>query len=116
VLLAGVDDQGWSAAHAKGIEQLRRELGRKWRFPLRKRCGHPHRPRPCSGSRPQGNRLIFGTTFQHMEPLAAVAAEHPGVAFMHCSGFKTRPTMGVYMARIEQGEYLAGTWPGSWVS
>lgn len=109
VLLAGVDDQGWSAAHAKGIEQLRRELGAEVEISLAENVADPAQAEAVFRQfARQGNRLIFGTTFQHMEPLAAVAAEHPGVAFMHCSGFQTRPNMGVYMARIEQGEYLAG--------
>ncbi|MDP3428321.1 MAG: BMP family ABC transporter substrate-binding protein, partial [Humidesulfovibrio sp.] len=56
----------------------------------------------------QGYDVVFGTTFEYMESMHKVAAEFPKVVFMHCSGFKTRPNMGTYMVRIEQGEYLAG--------
>jgi basic membrane lipoprotein Med (substrate-binding protein (PBP1-ABC) superfamily) len=109
VLLGGVDDQGWTAAHAKGIEQLRREMGQEVEISLAENVSDTAQAEAVFRRfARQGNQLIFGTTFQHMDAINAVAAEFPGVVFMHCSGVKTRPNLGVYMARIEQGEYLAG--------
>lgn len=113
VLLGGVDDQGWTAAHAKGIGQLRRELGPDVEVAFTEHVADAQRAEAVFRQYArQGFQLIFGTTFQHMEPINAVAAEFPGVAFMHCAGYKTLPNLGVYMARIEQGEYLAGYMAG----
>ncbi len=108
-LLGEVDDQGWTAAHAKAIEQLRREMGQEVEVSLAENVVDTAQAKAVFRRfARQGNQLIFGTTFQHMDAINAVAAEFPGVVFMHCSGVKTRPNLGVYMARIEQGEYLAG--------
>ena len=109
VLLDTIDDQGWTTAHYDGIEHLKRTLGDNVQVSYAEKVKDPaHAEQVFRDYARQGYDLIFGTTFEHMEPLYAVAAEFPKTAFMHCAGFKTRPNLGTYMVRIEQGEYLAG--------
>ncbi|HPE37762.1 MAG TPA: BMP family ABC transporter substrate-binding protein, partial [Spirochaetales bacterium] len=60
----------------------------------------------------KGYDLIFGTTFEHMDPLLAVAKDYPNLKFEHCSGYKTGPNMGNYFVRMYQAEYLAGYMAG----
>lgn len=109
VLLESIDDQGWNEAHHEGMEYLKKTLGGQAEVAYTENVQSPaEAERVFRDYASQGYDVIFGTTFQYMEPMLAVAAEFPGVKFMHCSGFKTRPNMGSYMVRIEQGEYLAG--------
>jgi len=109
VLLASIDDQGWTTAHHDGIQHLKKQLGNRVEVSYTENVQTPaEAERVIRGYARQGYDVIFGTTFEHMEPMYTVAGEFPKVVFMHCSGFKTRPNMGTYMVRIEQGEYLAG--------
>lgn len=109
VLLEGINDQGWTTSHYEGIEYLKKQLGGQVEVSYTENAISPaDAERIIRNYARQGYDVIFGTTFTHMEPMYKVAGEFPKVKFMHCSGFKTRPNMGTYMVRIEQGEYLAG--------
>ena len=59
-----------------------------------------------------GSDIIFGTTFEHMDPMLMVAKDFPNTVFEHCSGYKTAKNLGNYFARMEQSEYLAGYMAG----
>jgi len=109
VLLETINDQGWTTSHHEGIEYLKQQLGGAVEVSYTENVSTPaEAERVLRNYARQGYDLIFGTTFTYMEPMYTVAAEFPKVIFMHCSGFKTRPNMGTYMVRVEQGEYLAG--------
>lgn len=60
----------------------------------------------------QGYDIIFGTTFEYMDPMYDVAGEHPDTLYEHATGYKTRENMGRYMGRIYQARYLAGVAAG----
>ncbi len=60
-----------------------------------------------------GFDLIFSTSFGYMDPTKRVANEFPGIAFMHCSGFKTAENMTNYFGRIYQARYLTGLVAGA---
>ncbi|MES9997126.1 BMP family ABC transporter substrate-binding protein [Desulfovibrio aminophilus] len=108
-LLETINDQGWTASHYAGIEQLKKELGDKVEISYTENVMSPaDSERVIRSYAQQGYDIIFGTTFTHMDAMFKVAGEFPKVKFMHCAGYKTRPNMGTYMIRIEQTEYLAG--------
>jgi basic membrane protein A len=48
-----------------------------------------------------------------MDPVQNVAARHPDVIFMHCSGYKRADNVGTYFGRIYQPRYLSGLVAGS---
>ncbi|MCM0755335.1 BMP family ABC transporter substrate-binding protein [Desulfovibrio aminophilus] len=113
VLLETINDQGWTASHHAGIEQLKKELGDKVEVSYTENVMSPaDSERVIRSYAQQGCDIVFGTTFTHMDAMYKVAGEFPKVRFMHCSGYKTRPNMGTYMIRIEQTEYLAGYMAG----
>ena len=60
----------------------------------------------------QGNKLIFGTTFGHMEPMLKIAAEAKGVKFEHATGYKTSENMRTYESRHYEGAFMAGVIAG----
>ncbi|MDR3641167.1 MAG: BMP family ABC transporter substrate-binding protein [Humidesulfovibrio sp.] len=113
VLLESINDQGWTTAHHDGIEYMKKSLGNQVEVSYTENVLSPtDAERVIRNYARQGYDIIFGTTFSHMQPMYKVAAEFPNVKFMNCSGFKTRPNMGTYMVRVEQGEYLAGYMAG----
>lgn len=111
-LLETVNDQGWTYSHSLGIEQLKKELGDAIEVSYTENVKAADAERVFRQYAQDGYELIFGTTFEHMDPLLLVAKDFPNVTFEHCSGYKTAPNMGSYMARIEQAEYLAGYMAG----
>ncbi|MFC3108332.1 BMP family ABC transporter substrate-binding protein [Undibacterium arcticum] len=56
----------------------------------------------------QGNKLIIGTSFSHMNPMLKVAQTMPQTKFELCSGIKTLKNLGAFEARYYEGTYLAG--------
>ena len=111
-LLWTIDDQGWTTAHYQGIEHLKQKLGDKIEISYTEKVRAPDAERVFRSYAQQGYDIIFGTTFEHMDPLLRVAKDFPDIKFEHCSGYKTAPNMGNYMGRMEQGEYLAGYMAG----
>jgi len=113
LLLGSRDDQGWNEAHDRGIRELKKRLGDRIAVSVTENVSdRAEAERVLRDYASQGYALIFGTTFEHMEPMHRVAAEFPQVRFMSCAGYKTRPNMGTYMVRVEQAEYLAGYMAG----
>jgi basic membrane protein A and related proteins len=111
-LLWTIDDQGWTTAHYNGIEYLKQKLGDKIEISYTEKVLAADAERVFRNYAQQGYDIIFGTTFEHMDPMLNVAKDYPDIAFEHCSGFKTGPNMGNYFARMYQGEYLAGYMAG----
>ena len=56
--------------------------------------------------------VIFGTSYNYMDPMYDVAPEYPDVAFEQCSGYKERENMGRYFGRMYEPRYLAGVAAG----
>ncbi|GFK93339.1 Purine-binding protein [Fundidesulfovibrio magnetotacticus] len=111
-LLGSANDQGWNHSHALGIDELKQKLGDRIEVSVAENVGAADAERVFRQFAQDGCSLVFGTTFEHMDPLLKVAGEFPAVAFEHCSGYKTAPNVGVYMGRMEQAEYLAGYMAG----
>jgi basic membrane lipoprotein Med (substrate-binding protein (PBP1-ABC) superfamily) len=111
-LLGTVNDQGWNHAHYLGIEELKKQLGDKIEVSYAENVQAADAERVFRQFAQDGFDIIFGTTFEHMDPMLQVAKDFPKTAFEHCSGYKSAPNMGNYMARIEQGEYLVGYMAG----
>lgn len=111
-LLWTIDDQGWTTAHYHGIEYLKEKLGDKIEVAYTEKVRAADAERVFRDYAAKGYDIIFGTTFEHMDPLLNVAKDYPDIKFEHCSGFKTGPNMRNYFERMYQGEYLAGYMAG----
>jgi simple sugar transport system substrate-binding protein len=55
-----------------------------------------------------GNQIVFTTSFGYMDPTVKVAPAFPKVVFEHATGYKRAANVGTYIARFEEGRYLAG--------
>ncbi len=55
-----------------------------------------------------GARIIFPTSYGHLDPALEVAKRHPEVVFFHQGGLKTASNLGTYYGTIWEPVYLAG--------
>ena len=60
----------------------------------------------------KGCKVIFTTSFDHMNPTFEAAKKHEDIIFFHCSGYKRRENMGTYFADLYQVYYLNGLMAG----
>lgn len=60
----------------------------------------------------QGAKIIFPTSYGHLDPALEVAKRHPDVVFFHQGGLKTAPNLGTYFGTIWEPMYLAGVAAG----
>ncbi len=74
---------------------------------------------PPEGSEPRfrqyaerGFDVIFGTSWDYMDPMYEVAPDYPDVAFEHCSGYRQRENLGCYFGRMYEPRYLTGVAAG----
>jgi basic membrane lipoprotein Med (substrate-binding protein (PBP1-ABC) superfamily) len=111
-LLSTINDLGWTTAHYRGIQYLKQQLKDQIAVDYTENVLAADTERVLRGYAQKGYDMIFGTTFEHMDPMLIVAKDFPNIPFEHCSGYKTAPNMGNYFARMEQAEYLAGYMAG----
>ncbi|MBW1919410.1 MAG: BMP family ABC transporter substrate-binding protein [Deltaproteobacteria bacterium] len=112
-LLWTIDDMGWTTAHYRGIQYLKKELGDKVEVSYTEKVLAANAEQVLRGYAKAGYKIIFATTFEHMDPCLIVARDFPNVIFEHCSGYKKNDTnMGNYFVRMYQAEYLAGYMAG----
>lgn len=112
--LAVPGDYGWTYAHDHGANDLIAALGDKVEVTKVENVGEagPNVERVLRELAQQGNKLIFATTFGHMEAAVKVSAEFPDVIFEHCTGYMTGPNLGTYNARFYEGRAVIGTIAG----
>jgi basic membrane lipoprotein Med (substrate-binding protein (PBP1-ABC) superfamily) len=112
-LLWTIDDMGWTTAHYRGIEHLKKEMGDQIEVSYTEKVLAANAEQVLRGYAKAGFDIIFGTTFEHMDPMMIVANDFPDIVFEHCSGYKKNDkNMGNYFSRMYQAEYLAGYMSG----
>ena len=108
-----VADVGWSFQHDLGRKMVEKEFGSKVKTSFVEKV-----PEGADAERvmrqliADGCQMIFTTSFGFMEPTLRVAADNPGIAFEHCSGYKTAANVGIYQTRFYEGAYLLGVIAG----
>ncbi len=56
----------------------------------------------------QGDNILVTTSFSFLSATQSIAANHPDVKLLNCSGFVDGPNLGSYFGRMYQAKYLAG--------
>lgn len=59
-----------------------------------------------------GAKIIFPTSYGHLDPALEVARRHPEVVFVHQGGLKTAANLGTYFGNIYEAVYLSGVAAG----
>ena len=60
-----------------------------------------------------GDDIIFTTSHDFLSATQTIAANHPDVKLLSCSGFVSSPNLGSYFGRMYQAKYLSGLIAGS---
>ena len=114
VYIGPIGDAGWTYAHDLGRKAVEAEFGDKVQTTyVEKVPESADAERVLRDLASQGNKLIFTTSFGYMEPTIKVAQEFPDVKFMHATGYKLAPNVGVYDASFYQDAYISGMIAGA---
>jgi basic membrane protein A and related proteins len=108
LFVGSTHDRGYNEAAFAGSRAIRRA------FPDAKLIEREHVPESQAAEDvmedmiERGARIIFPTSFGHLEPALNVAARHPEVTFLHEGGLETAENLGTYFGTIWEAQYAAG--------
>jgi basic membrane protein A and related proteins len=109
-----VGDAGWSYAHERGRKAVEAEFRDRVKTVYVASVPEDSRAEPVFREAvSRGAKLVFGTSFGYMEPMAKIAQANRDVRFEHASGFRTSQNMRTYDSRMYEGAYLAGIVAGA---
>jgi len=108
IYVGPVGDEGWTYSHDVARKELEKQLGVKTLFKESVKEDLAEVEKTCEDMINQGANVIVGTSFGFMDGMAASAAKHPDVKYLHASGYKTSENMSNYFGRIYQARYLSG--------
>jgi basic membrane protein A len=113
VYIGPTGDHGWSYSHDQGRKMLEEQSGGKVKTVFVENVGETaDAERVFRDLAQKGNKVIFGTTFGYMNQMVKVAKAFPNTIFMHATGYKTAPNLGVYDVRTYEGAYMLGVVAG----
>jgi len=109
IYVGPIGDAGWTYAHDMGAEFMKAQIPNVELVKAESVAETPaDAERVLNQMVSEGCKVIFATSFGYMDSVIKVAAEHPDVVFMHCSGYKSADNVGTYFGQIEQPRYLSG--------
>ncbi|MUG70330.1 BMP family ABC transporter substrate-binding protein [Paenibacillus validus] len=112
IFVGARDDYGYNQAAYLGSEAVQKA------FPDLKVLRAENVPETAEAERvmeqmiQEGAKIIFPTSYGHLDPALNVAKRHPEVAFFHQGGLKTADNLGTYFGTIWEPIYLAGVAAG----
>jgi len=113
IYVGPIGDAGWTYQHDLARKQMEAAFkGKVVTQVVENVAEGPDAERVIRSMAQGGARIIFATSFGYMNPVLAVARQHPDVVFLHATGYKTAPNVGVYNARFYEGRYLDGVLAG----
>lgn len=113
VYIGPTGDHGWTYSHDQGRKALEEQSAGKVKTVYVENV-----PETADAERvirdlaQKGNKVVFGTTFGYMNQMVKVAKAFPNTIFMHATGYKTAPNLGVYDVRTYEGAYMLGVVAG----
>jgi basic membrane protein A len=112
IFIGTKDDYGYNQAAYLGSEAVEKA------FPDMKILRKENVPEDANAERVmeemirQGAKIIFPTSYGHLDPAINVANRHKDVVFLHQGGLKTTENVGTYMGNIWETVYLSGVAAG----
>ena len=113
VYIGPTGDHGWTYAHDEGRKLLEAQSGGTVKTTFVENV-----PETADAERvfrdlaQKGNKIVFATSFGYMNQMVKVAKAFPNTIFMHATGYKTAPNLGVYDVRTYEGAYMLGVVAG----
>lgn len=108
-----VNDWGYNYSHDQGRLLLQKKLGDRVETTIAENV-----PETADAERviermiQSGVRLVVATSFGYQDTVYKLAEKHPNVQFAQAWGFKSRPNMGSYSAKMYQAWYVMGVVAG----
>ena len=107
------DDYGYNQAAYLGSVEMEKKLGSAVKVLRAENVPETEEAeRVMEGMIAQGAKVIFPTSYGHLDPALNVAKRHPDVTFIHQGGLKTASNLGTYFGNIYEGVYLGGVAAG----
>ena len=113
VYIGPTGDHGWTYSHDQGRKALEEQSGGKVTTTFVESVQETaDAERVFRDLAQKGHKVIFGTSFGYMNQMLKVAKAFPKTTFMHATGYKTAPNMGIYDVRTYEGAYMLGVVAG----
>ena len=113
VYIGPTGDHGWTYSHDQGRKMLEEQSGGKVKTAFVESVQETaDAERVFRDLAQKGNKVIFGTSFGYMNQMLKVAKAFPKTTFMHATGYKTAPNLGIYDVRTYEGAYMLGVVAG----
>jgi len=102
-----IGDLGWTYAHEQGRLSVEEEFD--WiETAYTESVAPADVERVLQQYTNNGYDVIYGCTFDYMDPMLSVASENPDTTYEHCAGYQTSENMGRYFGRVYEPRYLSG--------
>ena len=118
VIYIGDENEGYTEAHMKGIQEMKKSLGLTDAQVIEKKC-IPEDEKAYDAAidlAEQGCKYIIGTSFGHESYLIQVAKEYPDIVFAHATGYQAGlsglKNMHNSMPSVYQSRYVSGVVAG----
>ncbi len=111
VYISPIGDAGWTFQHDLGRLQLEEETGVTTSYVENVPEG-PDAERVIREMAKRGDKVVFATSFGHMNYALKVSNQFRKTAFIHATGYKLGKNMGQVNARFYEGRYLTGVIAG----
>ena len=109
IYVGSAKDGGYSQAHDEGRMYLQEQLGDKVETIFKESVPESgEAEKVINDMIDQGAKVIFATSFGHMDFVEKASKSHPDVKFYHCSGYKSGSNFNNYFGAMEQARYLSG--------
>jgi basic membrane protein A len=113
IYVSPIGDAGWTFQHDQGRKEMETALGAKVATKYVESVPEgADAERVIRDLAASGHGAIFATSFGYMNYMEKVAKSFPKVAFLHATGYKMGPNLGIYNARFYEGRYLTGVVAG----
>ena len=113
IYVSPVGDAGWTFQHDQGRKEMEKALAGKVTTKFVESVPEgADAERVIREMAQSGHQVIFATSFGYMNYMEKVSKQFPKVAFIHATGYKTGPNLGIYNARFYEGRYVNGVVAG----
>jgi simple sugar transport system substrate-binding protein len=104
-----IGDAGWTYQHDQGRRAVEAAYGSRVQTAFVENIeGGADAERVFRQFASQGFDITFGTSFNHMNPMARVAAQFPKLKFEHATGYTQDENLAIYHTRAYESRYLVG--------
>ncbi|MBI4495919.1 MAG: BMP family ABC transporter substrate-binding protein [Deltaproteobacteria bacterium] len=110
--MGAITDAGYNQAQHDGLVELKQNLPFIQILEAENIAESAEAERVMESMIQQGAKLIFATSFGHLEPALAVAERHPDVTFMHAGGYLLADNFGTYFGTPQVYWYSMGVAAG----